>query len=178
MLGVSLAVVYTASVVAANVITAHLGLVPIGFGLSVTAGTFAAGFTLLARNLGQDVIGRPRIIALMLLGIGISWWLATPALAVASAAAFAISETTDMAIYTPLRKHGWSVAALCAAAVSGIVDTVVFLRVAGFPLTWGTVTGQVLVKFGVSAVAVVGAGVIRHAVLLQPLRAKGNPVDA
>ena len=37
---------YIASIVAANWMTTTFGLVPIGFGLLVTAGTFAAGFAL------------------------------------------------------------------------------------------------------------------------------------
>jgi uncharacterized PurR-regulated membrane protein YhhQ (DUF165 family) len=152
-------VAYIASIVLANVLTQHFGLIPIGFGLLVTAGTFAAGATLLARNIGQDIIGRIAIVCLMLIGVILSWWLASPALAIASGVAFALSETTDMAIYTPLRKHGWSRAALAAAFVGAIVDTIAFLWIAGFPVTTGSVLGQVAVKFGMSAIAVAMLGV-------------------
>ena len=46
---------YAASIVAANYLTAHYGLVPAGFGLLVTAGTYAAGFALLARDFVQSI---------------------------------------------------------------------------------------------------------------------------
>lgn len=145
-----LAGAYVGCVVLANVLTEHLGLVPIGFGLMVTAGTFAAGGTLLARNLSQDAIGRRRVLLLMFVGCGLSWWLASPQLAVASAVAFGLSESADMAVFTPLRDRGWSRAVAAAALISAAVDTLVFLRIAGFPVTGDTVTGQMVVKVGIS----------------------------
>jgi uncharacterized PurR-regulated membrane protein YhhQ (DUF165 family) len=168
-LSAPLAFAYVACVVLANVLTEHLGLVPIGFGLVVTAGTFAAGGTLLARNLTQDVTGRLVILGLMLVGCALSWWLASPQLAVASAVAFGLSETADMLIYTPLRTRGWSRAVLTASAVGAVVDTLVFLHLAGFPVTADSVTGQLVVKVGISwaVVALVGVG---RVVLREPHR--------
>jgi queuosine precursor transporter len=153
------AVGYIAAVVLANVLTEHFGLVPIGFGLFCTAGTFAAGAALLTRNVTQDLTGRLVIVGLMLIGCGLSWWLASPALAVASAVAFTLSETVDMAVYSPLRDRGWSRAVMAASLASAIVDTYVFLAIAGFPITTDTVAGQLVVKIGISwAVAVIVAG--------------------
>lgn len=126
---VLISVIYVGSVVAANWLTHRYGLVPIGFGLVVAAGTFAAGVALLTRNLGQDIVGRLWIVALMVVGIVLSWWLASPALAVASATAFALSETTDMTVYTWLRNRGRPAALMAAGLLSALVDTVVFLRV-------------------------------------------------
>lgn len=167
-----LAAAYIATVVLANVLTEHYGLIAIGFGLTATAGTFAAGATLLARNLAQDVVGRLVVLGLMLAGCALSWWLASPMLATASAAAFACSETADMAVYTPLRQRGWSRAVLAASTVGAVVDTLIFLHVAGFPVTRDSVTGQLAVKIGISAatVALVGAG---RAVLRQPVDTEG-----
>lgn len=167
-----LAVIYIGSVVLANVLTERYGLVSVGFGLVATAGTYAAGLTLLARNVTQDVTGRLLIFALMLIGCGLSWWLASPQLAVASAVAFALSETTDMAIYTPLRERGWSRAVLTASLIGAAVDTLVFLHLAGFPVTRDSVAGQMLVKVGVSAAVVLLVGV-GHALLRQSVDAKG-----
>lgn len=152
---------YVTTVVAANVLTEHFGLVPIGFELLVTAGTFAAGATLLARNITQDRVGRLVVVALMLAGCGLSYWLASPTLAVASAVAFGLSETADMLVYTPLRRHGWSRAVMAASVVGAVIDTYVFLDLAGFPVTADAVTGQLVVKIGISwfvagAVAVAG----------------------
>lgn len=167
-----LAVAYVGCVVLANVLTKHYGLVPIGFGLLVTAGTFAAGASLLARNLTQDAVGRLAVLALMAVGVGLSWWLASPALATASGVAFALSETTDMAIYSPLRSRGFIRAAALATLVSAVVDTFVFLWVAGFPITGNTVTGQLVVKIGVCylALALIGGG---YALLREPVHVEG-----
>jgi hypothetical protein len=167
-----MATAYVACVVLANWLTDRYGLVPIGFGLLVTAGTFAAGATLLARNITQDVTGRLVIVALMLVGCALSWWLASPQLAVASAVAFGLSETVDMLIYSPLRKRGWSRAVMAASLVAAIVDTLIFLRLAGFPITADSVTGQLLVKVGISwaVAAIVG---VAGAVLREPVHGEG-----
>lgn len=142
---------YVACVVLANVLTDHLGLVPIGFGLLVTAGTFAAGGALLTRNVVQDVAGFVVVVALMISGCALSWWLASPMLAVASAAAFLMSESVDMLAFTLLRRRrSWPLAIATAALVSATVDTLVFLHVAQFPITAGTVAGQLVVKIGIS----------------------------
>jgi uncharacterized PurR-regulated membrane protein YhhQ (DUF165 family) len=167
----AIASAYVATVVLANVLTEHFGLVPVGFGLTATAGTFAAGAALLARNVTQDQIGRLPVLGLMAVGVGLSWWLASPQLATASAVAFALSETADMAVYTPLRGRGWSRAVLAASSVGAVVDTFVFLHVAGFPVTTDSVSGQLLVKVGVSAATVALVGVAR-AVLREPVNAE------
>lgn len=167
--GILAAACYLALVVAANFMTEHLGLVPIGFGLLVTAGTFAAGGVIITRNVVQDVIGRRLVVALMAAGSVMSWWLASPAIAVASTAAFALSETTDMGIFTPLRRHGWPAAVAIASTVAAVVDTLAFLALAGFPITWATVGGQLIVKTGMALVAAGGA----RAVLRHPVNAEG-----
>lgn len=170
-MAVPLAAAYVAMVVLANVLTEHLGLVPIGFGLTCTAGTFAAGGVLLARNLTQDAAGRLLILGLMLVGCVLSWWLASPALAVASAVAFALSESADMAVYTPLRKRGWSRAVLAASTCGAVVDTFVFLHLAHFPVSADSVTGQLLVKVGISAVVAAVVGGV-SVVLREPVHAE------
>jgi uncharacterized PurR-regulated membrane protein YhhQ (DUF165 family) len=167
-----ISLVYVTAIVAANWLTHRYGLVPIGFGLLVTAGTFAAGLTLLARNLGQDSVGRLWIVGLMIVGVALSWWLSTPALAEASAVAFALSELADMTVYTALRNRGRSRALLAAALIGGLIDTIVFLHIAGFPVTTQSVTGQMLVKVGISGLVAALLGV-RRAVLRQPVHTEG-----
>jgi uncharacterized PurR-regulated membrane protein YhhQ (DUF165 family) len=137
--------VYVSSVVAANVATSHLGMVPVGFGLTVTAGTYAAGVALLARDVVQDTAGRRMVLAAIAAGAALSAWLATPQLALASGAAFAASEVADMAVYTPLRRGGWARAVLASNAVGAVVDTVLFLWLAGFPVM-ASLPGQLVGK--------------------------------
>ena len=45
------------SMLAANYVTTDYGFVPVGFGLSATAGTFFAGFALAARDAINDAWG-------------------------------------------------------------------------------------------------------------------------
>jgi hypothetical protein len=143
---------YLAAIIAANVLTQRFGLVPVGFGLVTTAGTYAAAWVILSRNFTQDIIGRLGVIVLMVGGAALSWLLASPALALASLTAFALSETADMAIYTPLRKRGRSRAVAVASTVGAVIDTFVFLWIAGFPIAQAA-PGQLIVKIGMALLA-------------------------
>lgn len=137
---------YVAAIVTANVMTARLGLVPIGFGLVVTAGTFAAGFALLARDFVQRHGGIAWAWAAIALGGALSWLLASPALALASTVAFAGSEVVDLLVFTRLRERGLVRAVLISNVVSAPIDTVLFLWLAGFGVTWQAVLGQFIAK--------------------------------
>jgi uncharacterized PurR-regulated membrane protein YhhQ (DUF165 family) len=151
------ALIYVAAIVLANVLVKHFGLIDLHlWGMMVPAGTFAIGVVILARNTTQQLIGRIPILVLMGIGCLLSWWLADPQIAAASAAAFACSETIDMAIFTPLRNRGWSRAVAVAALFAAVADTFIFLSIAGFPLTAPIVGGQLFVKIGISWAVAVG----------------------
>ena len=139
-------VVYIAAIVAANVLTNYFGMVPTGFGLPVTAGTFAAGFALLARDFVQRYAGTGWSLLAVVVGIGISWFLASPALALASAAAFGVAELIDLGLFTWIRPRGFIRAGLISNVIAAPIDTIVFLSIAGFPLTWESVLGQFIGK--------------------------------
>ena len=136
---------YVGAVVAANWLTSRYGFVPVGFGLATTAGTYAAGAALLARDALQDTAGRRAVLAAIGIGALLSAWLSTPQLALASGVAFLIAELSDMAIYTPLRQRGWARAVLASNVVGAALDTVVFLWLAGFPI-WAAAPGQLVGK--------------------------------
>jgi uncharacterized PurR-regulated membrane protein YhhQ (DUF165 family) len=171
--GVTIAVAgwFVVMVMAANWMTSRYGMVPIGFGLATTAGTFAAGMVLLVRDMVQDLGGRWWVIGCIAVGATLSVILAGPQLAVASGVAFAVSEFADAAVYTPLRRGGWARAAFVSGVIGSIVDTWLFLTLAGFPL-WQAAPGQLLVKVGVTAIAV-GLVVVTRAVLRNRLRPVG-----
>jgi uncharacterized PurR-regulated membrane protein YhhQ (DUF165 family) len=138
---------YVAVIVAANIVTNVFGLIPAGFGLVTAAGTVFAGLALLLRDVVQDAAGRWVALALIAVGATLSALLSTPALAVASAAAFLISELVDLAVYTPLRARGWNLRAKAASnLISAPIDTVVFLSLAGFGLATPIVAGQLVGK--------------------------------
>lgn len=139
-------VAYVGSIFAANWATSNFGLVPVGFGLMVTAGTFAAGAALVLRDGVQQAGGRAWVVAAIAAGVVLSYVLAEPFIAVASAVAFAVSEVVDWAVFTPIRRRSLARAVLVSSVVAAPVDTLLFLWIAGFPVTVGAVVGQLLVK--------------------------------
>lgn len=145
---------FVATVLAANYATTTWGMVPVGLGLTATAGTYFAGLSFVLRDTVQDTGGRWLVLAAIVAGAALSYAIAAPAIATASAAAFAIAETVDLAIYTPLRSRGYLRAALASNLAGSVVDTVVFLAIAGFGVTTLAVTGQVLAKMTVTALVV------------------------
>jgi hypothetical protein len=161
---------YIATVVAANWLTARYGFVPVSPGLTATAGTYAIGFAFVFRILVQESYGsgrRGRLImfAAILTGAALSWVLATPALAWASGVTFLISESADWGVYTPWRRHGWARAAVAGNSVGAVVDTFLFLWLAGFPII-AAVPGQLVGK-AYATVIYLGIGWLARRVLLR-----------
>lgn len=136
---------YALAIAAANWLTTRYGAVPVGFGLTATAGTYAAGAALLLRDVVQDVCGWRWVFAGIGAGATLTWFT-SPALAVASTVAFLLAELLDMAVYTPLRDRGWARAALLSGIAGAVVDTYAFLALAGFPVTAASVGGQLVGK--------------------------------
>ena len=148
---------YLATIVLANFMTENFGLVGIGFGLLVSAGTFAAGLALIARDGVQEALSVRWTILIIVVGCVLSILVANPAIAVASGLAFITSEIVDLAVVTPTRKRSITGAIVLSSIISAPVDTVMFLWIAGFPLTLSAVLGQFLVK---TALALVAAAVL------------------
>jgi queuosine precursor transporter len=141
-----LTLAYVGTVVLANVLTSNLGLVTAGFALLVPAGTYAAGLALGLRDALQDAAGILWVLAGIGAGTVLSYVLGDGRIALASGAAFLLSELLDLAVYMPLRRHGWRRAVIASNVVGSVVDTLLFLWLAGFPLTGQSVGGQLLVK--------------------------------
>ena len=155
-------------ILAANYVTSTLGMIPVGFGLVATAGTYFAGVTFILRDYLQDKAGKAWTIAVIAAGAILSVAVSDPRIALASAAAFALSELADLLVYTPLRKRGYIRAAITSNVVGSFVDTVVFLSVAGFPVIAalpGQMVGKVLVTVAV-VVAVVAVRAARRKVVV------------
>lgn len=162
-------VAFLASIVAANYATGHYGLVPVGFGLVATAGTYFAGLTFVLRDLVHDLSGRWFVIALIVVGAGLSFAISPPFIAIASGVAFLLAELADLLVYAPLRRRGYIRAAVASNVVGSLVDTIAFLAIAGFPI-WASLPGQMLAKLTVTLVVVAGV-VVARALLRQPVRA-------
>lgn len=153
-----LALLFVLLVVAANWLTSTCGMV----GGLVTAGTFAAGLTFAVRD------GLPRYwtIAAVLVGAALSVWLASPQFALASGVAFAVSELADYAVYAPLRRRSIGWVMLLSNTVGAVLDSLLFLSLAGFPLSgWST---QTLVKVAVTLPVVLGVLALRRTAVRRP----------
>lgn len=146
LLALALAFALLSTVVVANWLVARFGLVTAGFGLLVPAGTYAAGLALGLRDALDRVGGLRWVLCAIAAGILLSAVLASPTLAVASAVAFGLGELADLLVWRRLRKAGWRRALVASNAVGALVDTCVFLPLAGFPVTLASVGGQFLVK--------------------------------
>lgn len=145
-LALVIAAAYVGSIFLANYLTQHYQQIPAWFGLLVPAGTYSAGLALGLRDALQDQTGVRWVLAAIGVGTVASWWV-SPALAVASASAFLVSELVDLGVYTPLRNRGRQLTAIALSnTIGAAVDTVIFLSLAGFGLTWASIGGQMLVK--------------------------------
>jgi uncharacterized PurR-regulated membrane protein YhhQ (DUF165 family) len=143
---VGLAAALVGCVLAANWLASTFGQIPVGFGLVAVAGTWTAGLALALRDLLQESGGVRWVLATIAAGCVLSYLLADGRIAVASAVAFGAAELADLAVYTPLRARRWRTAVIASNAVGAVVDTLLFLSIAGFGLTWSGVGGQLLVK--------------------------------
>lgn len=144
---------YIFCVVAANATLALVGLVPVGFGLMAPAGVLWAGLALTMRDLTEDRLGRLAVLGAILAGALLSW-LISPAFALASGAAFLISELCDFAVYSPLKRRHWLTAVALSNTVGLVVDSCLFLWLAFGSLEFlaGLVVGKVWVTLATVAV--------------------------
>lgn len=143
---------YILTIFAANWAITAFGLVPIGFGLLAPAGVYFAGLAFTLRDIVQEQLGKRWSLAAILIGSALSALLSGP-LALASGAAFLLSELLDFAVYTPLRKRSW-IAAVAVSNVAGLIaDSVLFLLLAFGSLDF--LAGQVVGKLWITAATVV-----------------------
>ncbi|MES2712463.1 MAG: VUT family protein [Pseudomonadota bacterium] len=151
--GLIFLIAFALCIPAANWLIGHVGtvcvpngpcLIPVAPGITAPSGVLMIGAALVLRDLVQRRLGLRYTFAAILAGTALSAAVAPPALVVASAAAFLISETADLAIYTPLQKRGLVAAVVASSFVGLVVDSVVFLTLAFGSLTylWGQVIGK------------------------------------
>ncbi len=102
------------------------------------------GLALVLRDLVQRRLGLNWALFAIIVGAGLSFMIAPPALVIASTAAFLLSELADLAIYTPLQKRGLVLAVIASSLVGLVVDSAVFLQLAFGNLDF--LAGQVIGK--------------------------------
>jgi len=150
---IALSAAFIGCILAANYVTTRYGMVPVGFGLVATAGTYFAGLSFVIRDSLDDAAGKWWTLAVIAVGAALSFLVADPFIALASAVAFGLSETADLAVYAPLRRRGYIRAAISSNIVGSFVDTVAFLAIAGFPVM-AALPGQMAGKLAVTLAAV------------------------
>jgi uncharacterized PurR-regulated membrane protein YhhQ (DUF165 family) len=124
-------------------------LIPVAptiFGTSLMApsGVAMIGIALVLRDLVQRRLGVGFSAAAVVAGAMLSTLVAPPALALASGVAFLVSETADLAVYTPLARRRLVTAVVLSSLAGLVVDSVVFLWLAFGSLEF--LTGQVVGK--------------------------------
>jgi uncharacterized PurR-regulated membrane protein YhhQ (DUF165 family) len=148
--------VYVGAIVLANYLIVHgfpgatptpfgTYTVPVGFGLVAPAGTYVVALSFPARDVVQRAGGRILGIIAILIAGGVSWWVSSPTIAVASASTFLISETADFLVYTPLQRRWFIPAVIASGIVAAVVDSLVFLKLAGIPYS-GNLAGLIVGK--------------------------------
>lgn len=151
---------FAATIPAANWLIGHVGtecipngpcLIPVGFGLSAPSGVLMIGAALVLRDMVHEVGGARAALLAIAIGAALSWFVAPPALALASVAAFAMAELADLIVYAPLRRRQLGLAVMASGAVGAAIDSAVFLWLAFGSLDF--VAGQMLGKFWMSALA-------------------------
>lgn len=102
------------------------------------------GFVFVVRDFAQRKVGH-HVLWAMVAGCAISWWMASPALALASAGAFAIGELADWALYT-FTKRPFSQRILVSSLLGAPLDSFVFLSFIGIasPVSVGIMSASKL----------------------------------
>lgn len=142
---------YVATIFAANFAIATFGIVPVGFGLMAPAGVYFAGAAFVLRDLTQESLGRLPVVGAILLGALLSL-LVSPQFALASGAAFLVSEFADFGVYTPLRNRAFVSAASASNVVGATLDSALFLWLAFGSLEF--FAGQVVGKLWITLACV------------------------
>lgn len=151
--GIALAACYLATIVAANWAVHQFGAIPVGFGYLAPAGVYFVAAALILRDAVQYTLGKPVSLAVMAAGVALSAIVAGPQLALASGAAFAVSETIDFALFTWIAPR-WTLAVAAGGFAGLVADSLVFLSIAFGSLQF--LPGQILGKsYGVAAATVV-----------------------
>lgn len=152
---IAASLLYLSTIVAANWLIETYGPIPVGLDLFAPAGVYLIGPALVLRDLVQWLGGRVWSLAALAVGAGLSFLVAAPAVAIASATAFAVSELIDFTLFTWIAPR-WTRAVAAGGVAGAIADSVVFLAIAFGSMEF--LPGQVLGKlYGIALAAVVVA---------------------
>jgi uncharacterized PurR-regulated membrane protein YhhQ (DUF165 family) len=147
--GLAALAAYVSTVIGANWLIQKYGPIPVGFGLTAPAGVYVVGLALVLRDYVQWSLGRAVMLAGLAAGALLSYAVADPHIATASAVAFTFSELLDFALFTWIAPR-WAPAVLAGGLAGAVLDSVLFLSIAFGSLAF--LPGQIVGKaYGVAA---------------------------
>ncbi|MFN4283752.1 MAG: VUT family protein [Alphaproteobacteria bacterium] len=138
LLSLRFTALYVALIVLVNYGFSVVPLVKLPDGTMWPPMSLIVGFIFVVRDFAQREIGH-RVLIAMLIGAALSYVMADPYVAVASAAAFLVSEAADWLIYS-LTKRPFSQRILYSSLLSTPLDSAVFLFGIGHFSIAGVVT--------------------------------------
>ena len=107
---------------------------PIALGDLLTWGAFTYPIAFLVTDLSNRHFGPAQARRIILIGfvlaVGISIFVATPRIAIASGTAFIVAQLADISIFDRLRHARWWRAPLVSSTLGSILDTVLFFSLA------------------------------------------------
>ncbi len=150
---VALIVLYLATIPVANWMISNMGTqffpggphtIPVGFGYNAPSGVLMIGIAMFLRDIVQNTYGRRTTLIAMAVGVLLSYAV-NPAVATASAIAFACGELADFLVYTKLRDKTLVGAVISSGVIGGFIDSFIFLQIAfGSTMYWqGQVIGKI-----------------------------------
>jgi queuosine precursor transporter len=152
--GVVFLALFALTIPAANWLIGHAGtacvephgpcVIPVAPGVLAPSGVTMVGVALVLRDLVQRRLGAGPSALAILCGAAVSALVAPPALIVASAVAFLLSEFADLVVYTPLARRRLVAAVIASSCAGLVVDSIVFLWLAFGSLEF--LPGQVVGK--------------------------------
>ncbi len=104
---------------------------------------FAVGLVFVLRDYAQRVVGH-KVLSAMVVATIVSYLMADPTIAIASAAAFMVGEVVDWIVYTITKKPFHS-RVLISSAIAVPIDTLIFLHMIDF-YTLGVMAAMVFSK--------------------------------
>lgn len=152
--GVVFLALFALTIPAANWLIGHAGtacipphgpcVIPVAPGVMAPSGVTMVGVALVLRDLVQRRLGTALSAFAILCGAALSALVAPPALILASAVAFLLSEFADLAVYTPLARRRLVAAVIASSSAGLVVDSIVFLWLAFGSLEF--LLGQIIGK--------------------------------
>jgi queuosine precursor transporter len=163
-LTITLALAYVGLVVLANWLASRFVItVPLTDYLA-PAGVLAIGAVLVIRDWLQQLRGLGETFALMLVAAVASYslgvaagWTGLQRIALASVAAFLVSETVEAVVFTPLRRRNLTLGVGLSATIGNAIDSWLFLTLAfsgSLAFFWGNFVGKLeMIVLGVALTA-------------------------